>query len=71
MFRYIKTLIDLYTKPAPKKNVNQNDKAIEESLSKNIKYFKDQFDGSADLTVREIDIDGTKAAIISIEGKSV
>ena len=68
LFRYIKTLIDLYTKPTIKKRENQNDKAIEESLSENIKYFKDQFDGSADLTVREIDIDGTKAAIISIEG---
>lgn len=68
LFRYIKTLIDLYTKPTCKKNTNENDKAIEKSISKNIEYFKHQFDGSADLTVRKIDIDGTKAAIISIEG---
>lgn len=68
LFKYVKNLIELYTQPALKKNTKEDNKAIESSLEKNIKYFKDQFNGSADLTVREIDIDGTKAAIITIEG---
>lgn len=68
LFRYIKTLMDMYTKPAIKKDINKNNIHMEKSLHMNIKYFKEQFNGSADLTIREIDISGTKAAIITIEG---
>ena len=34
----------------------------------NLDFFRDKFDGSADLTIREMEIEGTKAAVITIEG---
>lgn len=37
-------------------------------LDWNLDFFRDKFDGSADLTIREMEIEGTKAAVITIEG---
>lgn len=55
-------------------NINISKKTIEKinpinySLEKNIKYLKNIFNDSADLTIRNIKIQNSKAAIITIEG---
>lgn len=71
MFSYIKKLAQLYTVPESVKNANEcknNNKKITASLENTINYFKIQFDKSADLTIRELEIKDTPAAIITIEG---
>ena len=55
-------------------NINISKKTIEKinpinySLEKNIKYLKNIFNDSSDLTIRNIKIQNSKAAIITIEG---
>ena len=68
MFRFVKRTIDLYTSPEKKQKDFSENRALEESLPDNLIYFRKEFDGSADLTIRELDIAGTRAAIITIEG---
>lgn len=69
MLSYIKRLIQSYTLPKDDKNtISQENKKITSSLKDTINYFKTQFDKSADLTIREIEIKNTKAAVITIEG---
>lgn len=41
---------------------------LTDSLLENLVQFRQAFDGSADLTIREIEVSGTKAAIVTIEG---
>lgn len=48
-------------------NKKQKTPPIEKSLIDNLIYFRKEFDSSADLTIREIDINGTKAAIVTME----
>lgn len=68
MFRFLKNKFHAYNRtqqenlPAPK------DTPLSTSLLDNLVYFRKEFDGSADLTIREIEVTGTKAAIITIEG---
>ena len=66
MFGYFKRLIDLYTstkeKPKTEKILLLN------SLDENLELLKKSFDNSADLTIREYNIDSTKTAVITIEG---
>lgn len=59
-----------------KKYIPSNERVVEQevkhstltSLEENLNYFKDEFDNSADLTIRKLEFLGTKAAIITIEG---
>lgn len=70
MFSYIKKLLLQYNSPPDDKNTKniKNNKKITSSLDQTINYFKTQFDKSADLTIREIEIKKTPAAIITMEG---
>lgn len=71
MFSYIKKLIDDYSIQNDIKHHNEASKIPEKvkaSLSYNLDYFKKEFDKSADLTIRKINISGIDAAIITIEG---
>ena len=38
------------------------------SLKENLSYFNQQFDGSADFIVRQFQITGTDAALLTLEG---
>ena len=66
MFSYFKNLIHRYTTGASPSAADTK-QALSESLI-GIRFFRDKFDGSADLTIREMEIEGTKAAVITIEG---
>ena len=41
---------------------------LTESLETNLNILRDRFDVSSDLTIRDIQVAGVKAAIVSIEG---
>ena len=68
MFSYFKNLIHRYTTREPSPSAADTKQALSESLDWNLDFFRDKFDGSADLTIREMEIEGTKAAVITIEG---
>ncbi len=69
MFNILKKL-SLQYKDTDENNYKKEKKkqSLSASLEKNIDYFKNSFDNSSDLTIRQIKISGTNAAIITIEG---
>ena len=69
MFEYFKNMVKSITEPDTKNRCqHQKTHRLKTSLEDNIIYFKEQFNESADLTIRHINISGTHGAIITIEG---
>lgn len=68
MFNFIKSFVDIYMSKGNAEKQPEESKNISKDLTESIIYFRKEFDGSSDLTIREIDISGTRAAIITIEG---
>ncbi len=55
---------------APRQTNTQSGQSrkLSASLLDNLVYFRQEFDGSVDLTIREMDVAGTAGAVITIEG---
>lgn len=68
MFDYWKRLWKAWAPSEEAPPAGQGSTLITKSLLDNMVYFRKEFDGSADLTIRELEIAGTKAAVITIEG---
>ena len=68
MLNFIKNLVELYENPHNKTVYKRKVEKMSDSLEKNIIYIKKEFDGSADLTIRQMKINETSMAIITIEG---
>lgn len=68
MFSYFKNLMLQYTTRKPSPSAADTQQILSENLAWNLNFFRDKFDGSADLTIREMEIEGVKAAVITIEG---
>lgn len=68
MFDYFKRLWKAFVPNETSSGSEDQSTLLTESLLENLVYFRQQFDGSADLTIREIEVAGTKGAIITIEG---
>ena len=67
MFSYFKNLIHRYTTREQARPQQIQSRRCRKAWI-GIRFFRDKFDGSADLTIREMEIEGTKAAVITIEG---
>lgn len=68
MFNFIKNFTNIYSSPNQKDKPVKSKNLLSENILDNIIYLRKEFDGSVDLTIREFEISGTKAAIITIEG---
>lgn len=68
MFSYFKNLMQRYTTREPSPSASKIEQVLSEDLAWNLEFFRKKFDGSADLTIREMEIEGTKSAVITIEG---
>lgn len=68
MFSYFKNLMQRYTTREPSPSASKIEQVLSENLAWNLEFFRKKFDGSADLTIREMEIEGTKSAVITIEG---
>lgn len=68
MFNFIKNFTNIYSSPNQKDKPVKSKNLLSENILDNIVYLRKEFDGSVDLTIREFEISGTKAAIITIEG---
>lgn len=68
MIKYVEQFLKKYM-PSDKRLVKSEIKhKTLNSLDENLNYFKNEFDNSADLTIREFEFLNTKAAIVTIEG---
>ena len=68
MFDYWKRLWRAWIPSGQMPASGQASTLLTRSLLDNLVYFRQEFDGSADLTIRELEVAGTKAAVITIEG---
>lgn len=71
VYRLINYLKNLFKGASSSKNQSNTDEKthlLKESLDENIDCFKEKFKKSADLTIRQINIESTRGAIITIEG---
>ena len=68
MFRFLKEKILALTGPTGPASPPPESTLLRASLLENLVYFRREFDGSSDLTIREMDITGTPAAVITMEG---
>lgn len=68
MFSYFKNLIQRYTTRKPSPSAADTRRILTENLKENLNFFREKFDSSADLTIREMEIEGTRAAVITMEG---
>lgn len=68
MLKFIENLINFYTSTDDNQNHKKEKNPISSSLDYSIVYFQKQFDKSADLTIREMLIAGTRAITVTIEG---
>jgi spore germination protein KA len=64
----IKKFINFFVSDGNKKNKTPEKRPIDKSLRKSIGLFKKEFNGSADLIVREMIICDRDAAVISVDG---
>ena len=65
---FLKHFKDVYLNANKKKKPIKEKKFFSKSLTENIEYFKREFDGSADLSIKYIDISGVSSALITIAG---
>jgi spore germination protein KA len=68
MIDFIKNIFSHEDESKAEKKPKKPKHKVTNSLEHTLEYFKSEFDGSADLTIREFEISNTKAAVISISG---
>ena len=66
MYRFINDIRDIFTCPGQTQPVPDN-AALTSSLDINTEHIKRSFGNTADLTIHEMELDGARAAVISID----
>ncbi len=65
---FIKHIMDVYIRPEKKLKPPKIRRFFSKSLTENLEHFKREFDESADLCIKYIDVAGVRSAVITIAG---
>lgn len=68
MFKFIREFMNIYTSKKKDNPKKEEKHFLSKSLLANLSYFRKEFGGSADLTIREMELAGLDAALITMEG---